>query len=45
LTTHAPLITIGIDVGGSRKGFLAVALTEGAYTVMLHCRDVEEIVC
>lgn len=30
MTTHAPLITIGID--GSRKGFHAVALTDGAYS-------------
>lgn len=44
MATQAPLITIGIDVGGSRKGFDAVALTDGAYTAQLHCRDVQELV-
>jgi predicted nuclease with RNAse H fold len=44
VATHAPLIAIGIDVGGSRKGFHAVALTDGAYTAQLHSRDVQELV-
>ena len=44
MTTYAPLITIGIDVGGSCKGFHAVALTDGAYTAQLHSRDEQEIV-
>jgi len=44
VATHAPLITIGIDVGGSRKGFHAVALTDGAYTAQLHSHDVQELV-
>lgn len=44
MATHAPLITIGIDVGGSRKGFHAVALTDGAYTAQLHIRDEQELV-
>lgn len=35
---------IGIDVGGSRKGFHAVALADGAYTAQLHSRDVQDIV-
>jgi len=35
---------IGIDVGGSRKGFHAVALTDGAYTAQLHSRDEQELV-
>ena len=44
MATHAPLVTIGIDVGGSRKGFHAVALADGAYTAQLHSRDVQELV-
>ena len=34
---------IGIDVGGSRKGFHAVALTEGAHTAQLDTREVQEL--
>lgn len=44
MASHSPLITIGIDVGGSRKGFHAVALTDGAYTAQLHSADVQELV-
>ncbi len=34
-----PLTTIGIDVGGARKGFHAVALTDGAWAGQLRSRD------
>ena len=34
-----PLTTIGIDVGGARKGFHAVALTGGAWAGQLRSRD------
>lgn len=34
---------IGIDVGGSRKGFHAVALIAGAYAAQLVSRDVQEV--
>jgi predicted nuclease with RNAse H fold len=34
---------IGIDVGGSRKGFHAVALSDGAYAAQLSSRDVQEL--
>ena len=44
MATHSPLITIGIDVGGSRKGFHAVALTGGAYAAKLHSCNEQEIV-
>jgi predicted nuclease with RNAse H fold len=33
---------VGIDVGGARKGFHAVALTAGAYAGQLASRDVQE---
>ena len=35
--------TVGIDVGGSRKGFHAVALTAGAYTDQLATGDPLEL--
>lgn len=35
---------IGIDVGGSRKGFHAVALTGGAYADQRHSRSAAELV-
>jgi predicted nuclease with RNAse H fold len=35
--------TVGIDVGGARKGFHAVALTGGAYAGQLVTRDVQEL--
>jgi predicted nuclease with RNAse H fold len=35
---------IGIDVGGSRKGFHAVALTGGAYAARLGTSEVQELV-
>jgi predicted nuclease with RNAse H fold len=38
-----PLVTIGIDVGGRRKGFHAVALRDGAYAGQLASRDVEHL--
>ena len=34
---------MGIDVGGARKGFHAVALTNGSYTDQLVTADVEAI--
>lgn len=33
---------IGIDVGGSRKGFHAVALSKGAYAGQLATTDVQD---
>jgi predicted nuclease with RNAse H fold len=39
-----PSITaVGIDVGGARKGFHAVALTNGAYASQLATTDVQEL--
>lgn len=35
--------TVGIDVGGPRKGFHAVALTGGAYAAQLAIRDAEAL--
>jgi predicted nuclease with RNAse H fold len=35
--------TIGIDVGGPRKGFHAVALTGGAYAAQLATRDEQQL--
>jgi len=37
------LTVIGIDVGGSRKGFHAVALTGGAYAARLGTSEVQEL--
>ena len=37
------ITSIGIDVGGSRKGFHAVALRGGAYAGQLASRDVEQL--
>jgi predicted nuclease with RNAse H fold len=39
----APLTSIGIDVGGRRKGFHAVALRDGAHAGQLISRDVAEL--
>jgi predicted nuclease with RNAse H fold len=39
----AAITAVGIDVGGARKGFHAVALTDGAYTDQLATSDVETI--
>jgi predicted nuclease with RNAse H fold len=39
----SPLTTIGIDVGGDRKGFHAVALRGGVYAGQLASRDVREL--
>jgi predicted nuclease with RNAse H fold len=39
-----PLITtVGIDVGGPRKGFHAVALRDGTYTAQLATADAQEL--
>jgi predicted nuclease with RNAse H fold len=37
------MITVGVDVGGARKGFHAVALSGGAYLGQLDTRDEQEI--
>ena len=37
------ITTVGIDVGGARKGFHAVALTDGDYTDQLATAEVEAI--
>ena len=39
----AAITTVGIDVGGARKGFHAVALSDGAYTSQLATAEVETI--
>ena len=39
-----PIVTtIGIDVGGARKGFHAVALRDGAYAAQLATADVQQL--
>jgi predicted nuclease with RNAse H fold len=43
LTTTRPIKVVGIDVGGARKGFHAVALRDGAYAGQLRSRDVQEL--
>jgi len=43
LTTTPPITVVGIDVGGPRKGFHAVALRDGVYAGQLRSRDVEEL--
>ena len=40
---HPLITTIGIDVGGSRKGFHAVALRSGAYAGQWASRDVGQL--
>jgi len=40
---QSAITTVGIDVGGSRKGFHAVALTDGAYVSHLATREVGEL--
>ena len=43
-STNAPGLTaVGIDVGGPRKGFHAVALTGGAYAGQLATSDVQDL--
>ena len=39
----AAITTVGIDVGGARKGFHAVALSDGAYTSQLATAEVETL--
>ena len=41
---HAKPTAVGIDVGGARKGFHAVAVTGGAYSSQLATADVQELV-
>jgi len=43
LTTTPPSTVVGIDVGGVRKGFHAVALRDGAYAGQLASNDVQEL--
>jgi predicted nuclease with RNAse H fold len=43
LTTTPPITVVGIDVGGARKGFHAVALRDGAYAAQLSSLDVREL--
>ena len=43
LTTTPPISVVGIDVGGVRKGFHAVALRDGVYTGQLATGDVQEL--
>jgi len=43
VSTLAPITTVGIDVGGGRKGFHAVALRDGAYAGQLASRDVAKL--
>ena len=43
LTTTPPITAVGIDVGGARKGFHAVALRDGAYAAQLASHDVQEL--
>jgi predicted nuclease with RNAse H fold len=38
-----PSTVVGIDVGGARKGFHAVALRDGAYSGQLASHDVQEL--
>ena len=39
----AAITAVGIDVGGTRKGFHAIALSDGAYTSQLATSEVETI--
>lgn len=43
LTTTRPSTVVGIDVGGARKGFHAVALRDGVYAGQLATGDVQEL--
>ena len=43
LTTTPPITGVGIDVGGVRKGFHAVALRDGVYAGQLGTGDVQEL--
>jgi len=42
-TTSSPITVVGIDVGGARKGFHAVALAGGAYAGQLATGDVQDL--
>ncbi|MBM4163098.1 MAG: DUF429 domain-containing protein [Lentisphaerae bacterium] len=41
----AEITTVGIDVGGERKGFHAIAITNGDYSSHLATKDVQELSC
>ena len=43
IPTTSPITTVGIDVGGARKGFHAVALTGGTYADQLATADANEL--
>ncbi|MFM7312953.1 MAG: DUF429 domain-containing protein [Cyanobium sp.] len=43
LSSSGALMVVGIDVGGARKGFHAVALRNGAWTDQRRCRDATEL--
>ena len=43
LTTTPPITVVGIDVGGVRKGFHAVALRDGVYAGQLATGDVQDL--
>ena len=43
LPTTPPITVVGIDVGGVRKGFHAVALRDGVYAGQLATGDVQEL--
>ena len=43
LTDSTRIITVGIDVGGKRKGFHAVALVDGNYASQMVAKDAGEI--
>lgn len=40
---HTGITTVGIDVGGVRKGFHAVAITDGAYYDCISTKDEQEL--
>ncbi len=42
-TDTSGLTTVGIDVGGARKGFHAVALSDGTYAAQLATADAQEL--
>jgi predicted nuclease with RNAse H fold len=44
-SSPAGITTVGIDVGGERKGFHAVAITGGEYDGQLSTKDVQELSC
>jgi predicted nuclease with RNAse H fold len=43
ISNRAGITTVGIDVGGERKGFHAVAITDGGYAGHHSTKDVQEL--